>query len=148
MQSSIKSYEDLITVLEREFDLCSEMVALLQREKDIIASLDLEALDRHVREKELVASKISICEEARAQVLQLLGLRDKTLTEIAAVAEPGYSERLVFIASKFKSITSSISELNTLNGLLIEKSLFCIKSSRRFLDTFGITASSRISVEV
>ena len=148
MQSSTKSYEDLITVLEREFDLCSEMVMLLQKEKDIIADFDLEKLDSHLREKELVASKINMCEEARAQVLQKLGLQNKTLSEISVVAEAGYSQRLSFIASQFKSITESISELNTLNGLLIEKSLFYIKSSRRFLDTFGITASSRISVEV
>jgi flagellar biosynthesis/type III secretory pathway chaperone len=131
MQLSTKSYEDLITVLEREFDLCSEMVTLLQQEKDIIAGHDLEALDSHVREKELLTSKINVCEEARAQVLQLLGLRDKTLIEVAGAAGPDYSERLSFIASKFKSITNSIAELNTLNGLLIEKSLFYIKSSRR-----------------
>jgi flagellar biosynthesis/type III secretory pathway chaperone len=148
MQSSIKSYEDLITVLEQEFDLCSEMVTLLQKEKDIIAGLDLEALERHLREKELVASKISVCEEARARVLQALGLQNKTLTEIAAAAGSDYGERLSFISSKFKSITNSIAELNTLNGLLIERSLFYVKSSRRFLDTFGIAASSRISVEV
>jgi flagellar biosynthesis/type III secretory pathway chaperone len=148
MQSLTKSYEDLIVILEKEFDLLSAMVDLLQKEKDVIAGLDIVALDNHTREKELIAAKIKICEEARERVLQSLGFEDKTLTQIAAVAGPVYSERLSFIASKFKSITHSISELNTLNGLLIEKSLFYIKSSSRFLDTFGITASNRVSVEV
>jgi flagellar biosynthesis/type III secretory pathway chaperone len=147
MQSSTSSYEDLITILEREFTLCSEMVTLLQKEKDIITGLDIEALDNHVRDKELVVAKISMCEEARERMLQSLGLQGRKLSDIAVTAGPDYHDRIEMLASKFKSITNSIAELNRLNGLLIEKSLFYIKSSRRFLDTFGIMASSRISVE-
>ena len=147
MQSSTNSYEELIDVLEREFTLCSNLVTLLQKEKDVITSLDTDALDGHLRDKELVTAKIQVVEEARERLLQSLGLTDKTLSEVAASAEPNYKERISFIASKFKAIANSIKELNALNSLLIDKSLFYIKSSRNFLSTFGINPKQRFSVE-
>ena len=147
MQSSTSSYEELIDVLEREFALCSDLVELLQREKDVIAGLDTEALDIHLRDKELVSVKINICEEARERTLRCLGMANSSLSEVAAGAGPEYGNRLSFIASKFKSITNSIAELNTLNSMLIEKSLFHIRNSRNFLNTFGINPQSRISME-
>jgi len=147
MQSSTSSFEELIDVLEREFALCSDLVALLQREKDVIAGLDTEALDTHLRDKELVSAKINICEEARERTLRSLGMANSSLAEVAAGAGPEYGTRLSLIASKFKAITNSIAELNTLNSMLIEKSLFHIRNSRNFLNTFGINPQSRISME-
>lgn len=147
MQSSTNSYEELITILEREFTLCFELVTLLQNEKDVIAGLSIAALDKHLGEKQLVAAKIDVCEEARERILDSLGMKEKSLSEIASVAGSVYSERLSAISSKFKSIKNSIAELNTLNSLLIEKSLFYIRSSRSFLNTFGINPQSRISLE-
>jgi hypothetical protein len=147
MRSSTNSYQNLIDVLEREFTLCSDLVALLQKEKDVIAGLDNEVLDVHLRDKELVSAKINVCEEARVRMLSSLGMGNKTLSEVAAGAGPDYGARLSLIASKFKSITDSIVELNNLNNMLIEKSLFYIRSSRNFLSTMGINPSSRISLE-
>jgi hypothetical protein len=147
MQLSTNSYEELIIILEREFALCSNLVTLLQNEKDVIGCLDIEALDGHLRDKELVAAKIKVCEVAREKLLDSLGMTNKTLSEVAAGAGPDYGGRLSLIASKFKSIAHSITELNTLNSLLIEKSLLYVKSSRNFLKTFGINPSSRISME-
>ncbi len=147
MQSSTSSYEELITILEREFTLCSDLVTLLQNEKDVIAGLNLEALDKHLSDKQLVAAKIDVCEEERERILNSLGMKGKSLSEIAATAGAVYNEKLSYISSKFKSIKNSIAELNTLNSLLIEKSLFHIRSSRSFLNTFGINPQSRISLE-
>jgi flagellar biosynthesis/type III secretory pathway chaperone len=147
MQLSTNSYEELITILEREFTLCSDLVILLQKEKDIIGGLNLEALDKHLAEKQLVAAKIDVCEEERDRILSGLGIKGRTLSEIASVANAPYHEKLLSIASKFRSIKNSIAELNTLNSLLIEKSLFYIRSSRNFLNTFGINPQSRISLE-
>jgi|WetSurMetagenome_2_1015567.scaffolds.fasta_scaffold00259_28 flagellar biosynthesis/type III secretory pathway chaperone len=148
MQSSTNSYEKLISILEKEFDLLSGLVELLQKEKDVIAGTDLTALDNYIREKELLIAKIRVCEEARERELKYLGLSNKKLSVIAAESGPEHKDRLALIASKFKSITHSIAELNKLNGLLIDKSLFYIKSSRRFLETFGVKPVGKVSVEV
>jgi flagellar biosynthesis/type III secretory pathway chaperone len=148
MQSLTNSYENLITILEKEFELLSGMVELLQKEKDVITGSDISALDNHIRNKELVAAKIAVCEEARLRELKSLGLSGKKLSDIAAESGTDYRDRLLFIVSRFKAISSSIAELNKLNGLLIDKSLFYIRSSRRFLETFGVKVNGKVSMEV
>jgi|WetSurMetagenome_2_1015567.scaffolds.fasta_scaffold00497_8 flagellar biosynthesis/type III secretory pathway chaperone len=148
MQSSTSSYENLITILEKEFALLSGMVELLQKEKDVITGIDISALNNHIRNKELVVAKINVCEEARERELKSLGLSGRKLSQIAAEAGSDYRDRLLSIVSRFKAITCSIAELNKLNSLLIEKSLFYIRSSSRFLETFGFKASGKVSMEV
>jgi len=148
MQSLTNSYENLITILEKEFDLLSGMVELMQKEKDVITGTDVSALNEHIRNKELVAAKIALCEEARLREFKALGLSGKKLSEVAAESSPDYRDRLLSIVSRFKAVKSSIAELNKLNELLIDKSLFYIRSSRRFLETFGFQASGKVSMEV
>jgi flagellar biosynthesis/type III secretory pathway chaperone len=148
MQSLTRSYDNLITILEKEFDLLVGVVELLQKEKDVITSNNLDNLNNHVREKETVFARIRACEDVRTRELKSLGLSKSKLSEIAETAGPESKERLALIVSKLKSVSGSITELNKLNGLLIEKSLFYIRNSRRFLETFGITPKGKVSVEV
>lgn len=143
----IQLYEELIDVLDREFSLCTQLVALLQKEKDVIVSLDSRALEQLLLEKEAVSTNIRMCEEARERILDRLGFRNKTITQVASAADGDYKDRLGSIASKFSSVIHSITELNKLNGKLIEKSLFYIKTSYNFLNTFGVTARQRVSLE-
>jgi flagellar biosynthesis/type III secretory pathway chaperone len=143
----IQLYEDLIEVLEREFSLCVQLVELLQREKDVIVSLDPKALETLLSDKETITSKIRICDETREKILDALGFKNKTISEIARMSENGYTERLTAIASKFTAIIHSISELNRFNSKLIEKSLYHIKTSYSFLSTFDVSPHQKISVE-
>lgn len=140
-------YEDLIEVLEKEFTLCKELVVLLQQEKDVIVSLDPRELEKLLQEKEAITSGIRMCDETREGILEALGFRKKTISEISMIAEADYRERLTAIASRFKSIIYSISELNRFNSRLIEKSLYFIKTSYNFLNTFDVSAHQKISVE-
>ncbi|MBF0505272.1 MAG: flagellar protein FlgN [Nitrospirae bacterium] len=143
----IQLYEELIDVLEKEFSLCAQLVGLLQKEKDVIVSLDPAALEELLSEKEAVSTNIRMCEEARERILDRLGFKNKTISQVAAVAADDYRDRLTGIASKFTSVIQSIMELNKLNGKLIEKSLYYIKTSYNFLNTFGVTARQRVSLE-
>lgn len=140
-------YDDLIDVLEREFSLCTQLIELLQKEKDVIVSLDPKALEALLREKEAITNSIRVCDETREVILQKLGFKSKTISEVAEIAEDGYREKLTDIASKFKSVIHTISELNRFNSILIEKSLYYIKTSYNFLNTFDVGARQRISVE-
>lgn len=142
-----KLYEDLIDVLEKEFSLCTQLVELLQKEKDVIVSLDPTALQALLGKKEAVTTMIRVCDETREKILESIGFKNKTISEVAEMAENGYRERLTGIASKFKSIINSISELNRFNNILIEKSLYYIKTSYNFLNTFDIAPRQKISVE-
>lgn len=140
-------YEDLIDVLEKEFSLCTQLVELLQREKDVIVSLDPAALEALLKEKETITVEIKLCDEARERILDALGFENKTISEVADIAALGFRERLSSIASKFTAIIHSISELNRFNSVLIEKSLYYIKTSYNFLNTFDVAAHQKISVE-
>jgi flagellar biosynthesis/type III secretory pathway chaperone len=134
-------------VLEKEFTLCTQLVELLQKERDVIVSLDPRALESLLGEKESITTMIRVCDETRKKILESLGFKDKTISEVAETAENGYRERLTYIASKFKSIINSISELNRFNSILIEKSLYYIKTSYNFLNTFDITPRQKVSLE-
>lgn len=140
-------YEDLINVLENEFSLCTQLVELLQKEKDIISSLDPKALEQLLIDKEAITTRIRVCDETREKILDNLGFKNKTISEVAVIAESNYRDRLTGIASKFTSIIHSISELNRFNSILIEKSLYYIKTSYNFLNNFDISARQKISVE-
>jgi flagellar biosynthesis/type III secretory pathway chaperone len=138
----------LIDVLEKELSLCVQLIELLQKEKDVIVSLDPRALELLLCDKELITAKIRVCDETRDRILTSLGFKDKTITEVAAAAEGIYRDRLADIASRFSAIIHSISELNRFNSVLIEKSLYYIKTSYNFLYSFDITPKQKVSMEV
>lgn len=140
-------YEDLIDVLEKEFSLCTQLVDLLQKEKDVIASLDPRALEQLLSDKEAIITRIRVCDETREKILDNLGFKNKTISEVAGMAENSYRDRLTGIASRFTSIIHSISELNRFNSILIEKSLYYIKTSYNFLNNFDVNPHQKISVE-
>jgi flagellar biosynthesis/type III secretory pathway chaperone len=123
------------------------MVELLQREKDVIVSLDPRALESLLSDKEAITTQIRVCDETRERILDALGFKNKTISEVARMADSGYREKLTAIASKFTSIIHSISELNRFNSVLIEKSLYYIKTSYNFLSSFDVSARQKISVE-
>ncbi len=143
----IHLYEELINILEKEFSLCTRMVDLLQQEKDIIISLDPKALEQLLKDKEAITVGIRACDEGREKILDTLGFKNKTISEVAEVAEADYRDKLTSISSKFTSIIHSITELNKFNSKLIERSLYYIKTSYNFLSTFDVSAQHKISVE-
>lgn len=143
----IQLYEDLIGILEKEFSLCVKMLALLQEEKDVIVSLDHIRLESLLGEKEAVAAGIRVCDDSRERILDSLGYKNKSINEVAQLADGAYKERLLAISSKFAAVIQSISELNRFNSMLIEKSLYYVKTSYNFLSGFDINPKQRVSVE-
>ena len=141
-------YDELIAVLEKEFELCTKMVALLQKEKDVIISLDPASLEQLLRDKETVIASIRLCDESRERILTSLGFKDRTLFEVAQAVEDDYRDRLNGLASKFKAIVCSISELNRFNSILIDKSLQYVRTSHNFLDSLGVQPQRKVSMEV
>ncbi|KAF0185845.1 MAG: hypothetical protein FD164_106 [Nitrospirae bacterium] len=140
-------YDELIGVLEKEFELCAQLVGLLQKERDVIVGLDPAALELLLREKETMIAGIRLCDESRERVLASLGFAGRTISDVAQLADNDYRERLTALASKFKAIVGSIAELNRFNGVLIDKSLHYVKTSYNFLDSFGIQPKQQLSVE-
>ncbi|TAN44293.1 MAG: flagellar protein FlgN [Nitrospirae bacterium] len=144
----IQLYEDLLDVLETEFDLCTKMLELLQREKDVIVSLDHKALEDLLAGKHEISEKIRMCDVRREKILGELGFGHMTISEVAEIAVDEYKPSVDRMASRFRSVIQSITELNRFNSLLIEKSLYYLKTSYNFLNTFDIKPRQKVSVEV
>lgn len=143
----IHSYEDLIDILEKEFSLCTQLAELLQKERDVIVSFNSAEIELLLNDKKAITGKIRAYDETRERILESLGFRDKTVSEVAEIADKDYRERLTAIASEFISMLQSISELNEFNSRLIEKSLYFIRTSYSFLKAHDVGTQQKVSVE-
>lgn len=143
----IQSFERLIEHIERQFSLCILLMDILRRERTVIAGLDTAAFDLLVREKETILSRIFDCDSDRVRLAESCGLGNKTLSEIAAVAEGGAGARLADISSRFRSLLSEMSEQIDINKALIDSSLYHMKKSSQFLGSLDVRAPQKVSRE-
>ncbi len=140
-------YDQLDAILQREYDLCVELIELLKREKDVIVRLNANELEQLLREKEMLTFKIKRCDEQRDSLLAEMGLEKKTLKEVALSAEGEYRNKMLALAEEFAVVIQTIRDLNKINSMLIAKSLHYIKTSYNFLTTFNINPKEKLSVE-
>jgi flagellar biosynthesis/type III secretory pathway chaperone len=134
-------------ILQREYDLCVEMIELLKREKDVITRLNANELEQLLREKEMLTFKIKRCDEQRDRLLAEMGLEHKTLKEVALMAEGERRDKMLALSEEFTRVIQTIRDLNRINSMLIAKSLHYIKTSYNFLTTFNINPREKLSVE-
>jgi flagellar biosynthesis/type III secretory pathway chaperone len=83
----------------------------------------------------------------REALLGQLGYPNKTITYLAEVADTQYSSRLSELAGKFADVVAEITELNKMNGRLVKRTLYHLKSSASFLGGFNVTGGAGLSVE-
>ncbi len=140
-------YDQLDEILQREYDLCVEMIELLKREKDVITRLNANELEQLLREKEMLTFKIKRCDEQRDRLLAEMGLEHKTLKEVALMAEGERRDKMLALSEEFTRVIQTIRDLNRINSMLIAKSLHYIKTSYNFLTTFNINPREKLSVE-
>lgn len=143
----IPLYEDLIEILEGELTHCARMIELLKTEREVIVGMDHKALEELLKDKQAVTDRIRQCDDRRESILRALGFDNKTISEVSETAEEEYKGRLKDIAARFKPVIRNISELNKINSMLIEKSLYYLKTSYNFLNTFDIRPKQRVSLE-
>lgn len=141
-------YEALVQELKKELELCKQMTELLELEKDVIPMLDYKALQDIITKKQEITSKIKEADIKRNKLMSELGFKGKTLADISGLVAVEYQGVFEDLANDFKQELKAISELNSFNSRLIEKSLFYLKTSFNFLSTFNIAPKQRISVEV
>jgi CRP-like cAMP-binding protein len=120
---------------------------ILRRERTVIASLDAEAFDLLLREKETVLSRISDCESDRLRLAEACGLGERTISEIATLAEGGAGSRLTEISSRFCSLLSEITGQIDINKAIIDSSLYHMRNSSQFLGSFDVRAPQKVSRE-
>lgn len=115
----------LLTTLEHLLQEHQSLLSTLQDEKRLIVEGKIEALLSCVGEKEALMRRIMALEKERLFILQGIDGTKQTLklkTLILHVA-PVYRERLKRLGGKLDVLTASITEINQINGILVERVL-------------------------
>lgn len=123
------SVTPLISTLEEMIRLQQEMLSLLQREKKLIIDGERDALLRCLQEKETLLGHLRGLEQRRQEEVVPLerqwGGEDQPLTLkqlIERIPDP-FRSRLASCHVRLEALTSSIQELNQINGLLVNRIL-------------------------
>jgi len=140
-------YDELVEILEKEYNLCIQLVELLKREKEVIVKLNSYDLEQLLREKETLTFKIKGCDEMRDNLLIRFGIKNLNIKEIAHRTNGNHKKRLLELAEDFSLVIQDIRDLNKINSMLIAKSLHYIKTSYNFLTTFNISPREKLSME-
>ncbi len=136
--------DNLITTLEELASTQQQFLTILQLEKRLVIEGDLDELLSCLADKEKVLAHLTQLETQRQNLMRPLakGLQQNvhslTLKQLSdQVGEP-YATRLNACHHKLKVLSSSIEEVNQINGLLIDKTLkqvSCLLGLLRHLST-------------
>jgi hypothetical protein len=114
--------EGLLTVLGAEERLYLELRDLLQRERELIANLDVAGLEQGVRQKESLAEEGRLLEESRLELAALLarelgiGSERATLSQLCAALGPERDAALRGAHSRLTALVGAVQELVAANS--------------------------------
>jgi flagellar biosynthesis/type III secretory pathway chaperone len=132
---------DLISILEKETSLYEDLLRVLRKERELIASFDVDRLTGIVRRKVELIDDLRKLEEDRKAIAGVLGdrfnIRDLefTISHLIQNSDVSSSAKLKNCANRLSSIVSEVSRFNKDNGILIERSLKYINDSVRILSS-------------
>lgn len=115
----------LIATLEEMVQVYSELLTRLQEEKRLIIEGKVDLLLRCVSQKKKLLDRVAHLEKERIQSLEGLNHSTSPLTLKALIPYVSTSdqEKLASLGSRLEGLTSSIEEINHVNGILIERVL-------------------------
>lgn len=115
----------LLATLEDLFQGHQNLLALLQDEKCFIVEGKIEALLSCVAEKETLMKRIAALEKKRLGIMAGLDEINSThtLKTLIPRVAPIYREKLKTLGGQLDVLTSSITEVNQINGILVERVL-------------------------
>jgi flagellar biosynthesis/type III secretory pathway chaperone len=144
-------YKELTNILKEEKRLLSELYSVVSEERDVIVSLNLQNLEKTLRDKEALLMKLSFWEKERDKLLKNYGLEGKTLSEIIKIhsndGENNDISAIEEIYKSMKSLLSAIAEIHKINEQLIDRSIIHINTAIKFFETFGIEPKQKLSRE-
>jgi len=130
----------LLGLLEEEIYLCSELVSMLQKEKEAVVSSDLDDLNTICKGKETFILKIKILEDQRSHIIEkaadLMDLPSRflTLTKLSEMVEEPYSSSLKKSGSNLFALLQTIQKINQSNKPVVLHSLKLVRSSMSMLE--------------
>ena len=134
----------LLYILNEEKALLGNLYRIVSEERDAIVGLKYKELEGILRKKEETIMKLSLWEKEREK----LGLNKKSLYEIIIECEHNeefYQLRELY--NSMKALLDAIGEIQKINEQLINRSIFHIGMSLKFLESFGISPKQSFSKE-
>ncbi len=115
----------LIAILEEMVKVHHELLTRIQEEKRLIIEGKVEPLLRCVSQKKKLLDRVAQLEKERIQSLQSInhGTSPPTLKTLIPFVTSSDQEKLESLRSRLEGLTSSIEEINHVNGILIERVL-------------------------
>lgn len=137
-------HKELIEILKEEKALLGNLYSIVSEERDAIVGLKITDLERILRQKEETLMKLSLWEKEREK----LGLRDKSLYEIINESEQNEDfSKLRELYNSMRALLGAIREIQKINEQLIDHSIFNVRMSLKFLESFGIVPKQSFSKE-
>ncbi len=141
--------EALLKALTAETVLHRELVAVLERERDLLAARSLDRLLYVTQEKEAVIERIRTqAREAKRLVKELAaaqGLKDGgmiTLSRLARLLKEPDRTRLLRAQAEFVAVSGTALELNQINDRLIHRSLAYVSQYQNLLQALVAGSSA------
>jgi Fe2+ transport system protein B len=126
--------DGLIELLDNSADLYSKLLELEYRKYDTIIKNDIEQLDEIVSEEQVFYLKIRGLEQKREKLVESMGYKDKTISEIIEAVSGEEKEALL---SKFNEASKTINEVKRISSLC--KTLIEVRMKRigKILEDLG-----------
>jgi flagellar biosynthesis/type III secretory pathway chaperone len=141
--------EALLKALTAETVLHQDLVAVLERERDLLGARSLDRLLQVTQEKEAVIERIrSQAGEAKRLVKELAaaqGLKDGgmlTLSRLAGLLKEPDRTRLLRAQAEFVAVSGTALELNQVNDRLIHRSLVYVSQYHNLLQALVAGSSA------
>ncbi len=135
--------EELITTLEKENEIYTNLLPVQEKKKKTIIVNDLKTLQEITKEEQEVIQQIGDLERKRQEVLSNIGMvlnRDPNTLDLPALIkllekQPEEKKRLSVVYDSLKKTVHRLVDINNLNKSLIEESLEMIEFNINFMQS-------------
>jgi flagellar biosynthesis/type III secretory pathway chaperone len=120
------NFEALIKTLEAQIVIYNELLQVQIDKTSIIIEGNVEKLDKVMNTEQVITMIINALEKKRMGIMDGLGLSNKTLRDVIAIAKNDESKaraRLFKIYKDLKECTDQIKEVNEHNSILLKARL-------------------------
>jgi flagellar biosynthesis/type III secretory pathway chaperone len=132
--------DSIKSILIEQIKSYRALLALLQREKECLISLDADEVENLSKEKDTILLRLRLLEEERIRLIKRYSADNANSGKISlqGLSELTEDNDFQVMRSQLTSLLQSIQELNDLNMILIERSLSVVRQSVGFLESFGL----------
>ncbi len=131
-------------ILHEQINGYRDLLDVLQKERNCLIEFNASGVETLSKEKDTVILRLNLLEEERIRLMNKFKNENSINGDLnlQKLSELTHDDTFQKLRSQLMSLLQSIAELNEFNRILIERSLYFIKNTAQFLDSFGLNAVS------